>query len=204
FHSADRDDESMQIQEQRFDEAVAALPRRPRVLHAENSAALVRRQGSPWDIVRPGIFLYGAGTRRSAEIAPRPVVRLRARIVDMHTVPDGETVSYAASYRARGERRIATVALGYGDGYPRALGNRGAALIRGCRVPVAGVVNMDMVMLDITGTPCEVGDVATFIGADGDDTIGADDAARAADTIAYELFTRLSARLERVYSGGSA
>jgi alanine racemase len=203
LHSADSADDTAAEQERRFTDAIARLPSRPPILHAENSAMIVRRAGSPWTLARPGIFLYGGSDTAAAPLHPKSVMKLRARIVDVRTVPDGETVSYGGTYRADGERRIATVAMGYGDGYPRALSNRGEAIVCGCRVPVAGIVNMDMTMLDVTNVPCDVGDVATFIGSDGDQLLSLDDVARRAGTISYEVLTGLSRRLERVYAGGT-
>ena len=199
FHSADRNDGSVAEQERRFAAAIAALPVRPRLLHAENAAAVVRRGRSTWSLVRPGIFLYGVGTGENAPLAPEPVVHVRARVVDVRWVEDGETVSYAASYRAVGRRRVATIAVGYADGYRRALSNRGTALVHGHAVPVAGLVTMDMTMLDVTGVQCAVGDVATLIGRDGDALLDVETVARTADISPYELLTGLRQRLARVY-----
>lgn len=197
FHSADVGDGSLAEQEGRFRRVVASLPVRPRLVHAENSAALERRSPSPWDLARPGVFLYGVDTDADAEVAP--VVAMRARVVDLRTVAAGETVSYAATYHAVGERRIATLAVGYADGYRRALSNRGTVLVGGRPAPVAGLVTMDMTMLDVTGVPCAVGDVATLIGRDGSAELTVRDVARTADVSPYELLTGLRARLPRYY-----
>jgi alanine racemase len=203
LHSADMANDTAEQQERRFAESLFHLPARPALLHAENSAMIVRRAGSPWNLARPGIFLYGGSDTGAAPLHPLPVMKLRARIVDLRTVGAGETVSYGGTYRADGTRRIATVAIGYGDGYPRSLSNRGEAIVRGCRVPVAGIVNMDMTMLDVTSVPCDVGDIATFIGSEGDVSLTLDDVARRARTISYEVLTGLGGRLERVYAGGT-
>jgi alanine racemase len=204
FHSADRDDGSMRTQERRFREAIARLPARPRLLHVDNGAAVARRRGTPWDLVRPGIFLYGVGSGDGAAVSPRPVVHLRAPVVALRTARDGETVSYLQTYRAIGDRTIATVAVGYADGYCRALGNRGTALLNGHRVPVAGLVTMDMTMLDVTGVPCELGDVATLIGCADGGALDVETVAREADISPYELLTGLRGRLHRVYVNGGA
>lgn len=197
FHSAELDDGSMQEQERRFREAVARLPARPRYLHAANSAGIARGVPGTWDLARPGIFLYGVGS--GARVEPEPVVHLRAPVVGVRTVRAGEAVSYDATYHAAGDRRIATLAIGYADGYRRALSNRGVALLRGRRVPVAGLVTMDMVMLDVTDVPCEVGDVATLIGCDGAERLDVETVARTAEVSPYELLTGLKLRAERVY-----
>jgi alanine racemase len=199
FHSAERDDGTREEQERRFVRALADLPALPPVLHAENSPAIERRAPSPWTVVRPGVFLYGVGSGPGAALAPEPVVNVRARVVDLRTVPDGETVSYDGTWRAVGDRRIATVAAGYADGYRRSLGNRGTALVRGEPAPVAGLVTMDMTMLDVTGLACDVGDVATLVGRDGRRLLDVESVARAADVSPYELLTGLRLRMPRVY-----
>ncbi|HEX6966623.1 MAG TPA: alanine racemase [Gemmatimonadaceae bacterium] len=199
FHSAQLDDGSMPEQERRFREAIARLPARPRHVHAANSAGIARGVPGTWDLARPGIFLYGVGSGAGAQIEPEPVVHLRAPVVSIRTVNAGESVSYDATYRAPTDRRIATLAIGYADGYRRALSNRGVALVHGRRAPVAGLVTMDMVMLDVTDVPCEVGDAATLIGCDGDDCLDVETVARLADVSPYELLTGLKLRAERVY-----
>ena len=202
FHSAERNDGSRDQQEERFREAIDALPAphaSPYVVHAENSAAVARSAPSRGSVARPGIFLYGVGSGPGAEIAPRTVVHVRARVVELRLLGDGETVSYGATYRAVGDRRVATVAAGYADGYRRALSNRGIALVRGRRAPVVGLVTMDMTMLDVTDVPCEVGDVATLIGRDGSEELGVESVACAGDLSPYEVLTGLRSRLPRVY-----
>jgi alanine racemase len=202
FHSAERDDGSVSEQERRFHDAIAQLPARPRYLHAENSAGVTHRRRSSWDLVRPGVFLYGVGSGAGAELEPEPVVHLRARVVELRTVRAGETVSYDATYRANSDRRIATLAIGYADGYRRALSNRGVAVLHGRRAPVTGLVTMDMTMVDVTGLPCEVGDVATLIGRDGSDVLDLESVSRMADISPYELLTGFDGRLELVYREG--
>ena len=202
FHSAELNDASVAEQEHRFRQAIAVLPIRPAILHAENSAALARREASAWDCVRPGIFMYGVGSGSGALTTPEPVVQVRARVIDLRLVREGETVSYDATYRAVGDRRIATLGIGYADGYPRALSNRGAALLNGRRVCIAGVVTMDMTMVDVTDAPCALGDVATVVGSD--PTLDVAAVARAAEMSPYELLTGLRGRIPRVYRSEGA
>ena len=202
FHSAELNDDSVAAQEHRFRQAIATLPIRPRILHAENSAAVARRDRSSWDCVRPGLYMYGVGSGSGALTDPEPVVQLSARVIDLRLVRDGETVSYDATYRAVGDRRIATLGIGYADGYPRALSNRGAALLHGRRVCIAGVVTMDMTMVDVTEAPCTLGDVATVIGSDPTMDVAA--VARVADMSPYELLTGLRGRIPRTYRSGGA
>jgi alanine racemase len=204
FHSILKDRASVALQTQRFREALAQLPARPALLHAESSAAIEHNEApSVWDLVRPGIFLYGVGT--AGGLAPEPVVAVRARVAELRQIRDGDTVSYGATWPLPGShpedwpRRIATLPLGYADGYRRALGNRGWALLHGRRVPVAGAVTMDMTMLDVTDVPCAVGDVVTLIGADGSQQLTVHDVARFGHLSPYELLTELHSRLPRLY-----
>lgn len=203
FHSAERDDHSQAVQGSRFREALSALRVRPALLHAENSAAVSRHGPSEWDLARPGIFLYGVDVVDGAPLRAEPVVALRARIVELRQLCAGDSVSYDATYRAADARRIATAAVGYGDGYRRALGNRGTAVVNGRSAPVVGLVTMDMTMLDVTAAPCRVGDVATFI--DGHEPeLGVAAVARRADVSPYELLVGLRLRAARRYHASGA
>ncbi len=199
FHSAELDDGSLERQEERFRRAIEALPMRPAMLHTENSAAIARRNPSPWDCVRPGVFLYGVGSGEGAAIQPEPVVHLRAQVLEVRDVASGETVSYDATWRANGPRRVATIACGYADGYRRQLGNLGRALLGDGVAPVAGIVTMDMTMLDVTGIPCAPGDIATLIGRAGDRLLTAETVAAMAGLSPYELLTGLRQRVARHY-----
>jgi alanine racemase len=204
FHSADATDASFDEQERRFHEAVGTLPARPRVLHAENSPAIARRSPSRWDLARPGVALYGVGVAAWPDLAPEPVAHLRARVVELHSMRPGETVSYNATWTAETPRAVATLAVGYADGYRRAFANRGEAIIQGRRVPVVGRVTMDMTMVDVTGVPCQRGDVATLIGRDGDEHLDLNVLAERVDVLAYELLVGLRLRVPRIARGQTA
>ncbi len=203
FHSASLNDGTIRVQEDRFREAVDALPERPQILHAESSAAIVRHDHSLWDAVRPGIFMYGVGSGRGAKLEPAPVVHVRARIAELRYVQPGDTVSYDATWTADTRRLIATIPLGYGDGYPRALSNSGKGIVRNALVPVAGRVTMDMVMLDVTDTGAEVGDIVTMIGSvpEFSERLDVGSVADRARMSPYELLTGLRGRLRRIYRG---
>jgi alanine racemase len=201
FHSADLLDASRDQQEDRFAHALAAMPRTPALVHAENGPAVEQRAPSRWSLARPGIFLYGVATAAGGALEAEPVVSVRARIVELRTIADGETVSYGATWRARGNRRIATVPVGYADGYRRSLSNRGVALLAGQRITVAGRVTMDMTMFDVTDTDAALGDVVTLVGRDGGDAITLGDLAEASELSPYELLTGLRLRLPRRYVG---
>ena len=200
FHSAELDDGSRAEQEERFREAIATLPARPRLLHTDASAAIVRHERSEWDAIRPGIYLYGVGSEAGPALDPEPVVHVRARVVETRWIEPGDSVSYDATYRAESRRRIATIPMGYADGYPRSLSNRGSALTSDGIVPIAGLVTMDMIMLDVTDSECQIGDEVTLIGSGHDGrSIGFDELSRLSDLSYYEIMTGLGSRLERYY-----
>jgi alanine racemase len=201
FHSAQLPNGSREEQERRFTDAVARLPVPIPLLHADNSSAIEHRSPSPFNVARPGIFLYGVGSAHGATIEPESVVSMRARIVEIRVVKEGDTVGYDASWRAPRAGRIATVSLGYADGYRRALGNKAQALLGGLRVPVVGFVTMDMTMIDVTDRRCEVGDIVTFLGRDGKGTLTVAEVAAAGGFSPYELLTGLRQRLPRLYTG---
>jgi alanine racemase len=201
FHSSELDDGSMEAQETRFEAALKRLQFKPELTHTDNSAALARHEKTGRDLVRPGIFLYGVGSGPTAAMQPEHVVSLRARVVEVRTIEPGDTVSYDAIFTAKRRTTLATVAVGYADGYPRALGNVAQVSIRGKLAPVAGVVTMDMTMVDVTDIDCEVGDIVALIGRDGPNLITVEDVAASADLSAYEMLTGLRSRIERRYVG---
>lgn len=207
FHGADSPDPTATLaQWERFRDAVAQLPvsRENLMVHAANSAAALRWETVVGDAVRPGIFLYGGHAAPGTDAAPpRPVVSMRARLGLVRDVPPGSTVGYGATHVSRGWERWGTVTIGYGDGVPRRLGNRGSAIVRGKVVPFVGRTSMDMIVVDISGVPdAEAGDVVTLIGRDGECEILVDDVAQLAETISYEILTGLRPRLPRVETGG--
>ena len=202
FHSAERDDGTRQEQERRFADVVAALPVRPEMVHAENSPAAARRGADyhrRWTVARPGVFLYGVGFGADADIAPDPVVAVRARVVDLRVIEPGDTVSYGATFVAERRTRVATLAIGYADGYRRAFSNCGTVLVRGRRARVVGNVTMDMTMIDVTDLSCEVGDVATLVGGEGTELLTIADVAASGGLSPYEMLTGLRGRLPRRY-----
>ncbi len=204
FASADAADEgSARDQLRRFTHCLAAARARgvgPTVVHAANSAAAVRFPEARFDAVRPGLALYGA--MPSAAVAQpdlEPVLALRTRIMALHDLAPGAAVSYGGLWRAARPSRVATLPLGYADGYPRHV--RGAeVLVRGRRAPIVGAVCMDMLMADITDVPgAAVGDAVTLIGRDGALGISVDDVARWAGTVNYEILCGISKRVPRLY-----
>jgi alanine racemase len=204
FHSAQLDDGSMIEQERLFREAIAALPSRPRFLHTDNSAAIARRERSQWDLIRPGIFLYGVGSGQGARVQPEPVVNLRAPIVEIRDLEPGDSVSYDATLRVQRPTRIATLAIGYADGYPRSLSGVGSVIVGDSLAPIAGRITMDMTMIDVTTVACEIGTIATLIGRDGNALLSVERVAETAKMSPYELLTGLRSRAERLYSEAPA
>ena len=201
FHSADLvDDGTTLAQWEKFTEALEQLkPDEGSLVHACNAAAAIRYPGFAADAVRPGIFLYG-GRIGTGVAVPEEVARVRARVTRIRDVPVGTTLGYGATYRSSGNERWVTLGIGYGDGFPRVLGNRGSALLSGRRVPIIGRISMDMTVVDITGDDgVGVGDTATLIGTDGDVSITLDDVADLAGTISYEILTGFTARMPRIW-----
>ncbi len=196
FHSADVDAAATAAQWTRLQEAVAALGRRPAMVHAANSAGGSYGTRYGGDLARPGIHLYGGA---SGGALPMPVATLRARVVAVRPVAPGATVSYHATWRAQGPTTVATLAIGYGDGVPRSLSNRGEVQLGDALVPIVGRVTMDHLMVDAGAMPVQRGDVATLFGG----LVSLDRQAGHAGTIGYELLTALGARLPRRYQGGA-
>jgi alanine racemase len=202
-HLASADERADVTAEQldRFDRALGALARsgfHPRWVHAANSAGLDQLRPSH-TLARPGLLLYGLATRPHAPaVKVRPVMTVSARVLLVKDVPVGTAVSYGGRWVARRPSRIATLPMGYADGIPRtqAMPERGAFSIGGRRVPVAGTVCMDLVMLDVTDHPrVQEGDEVVVFG----DDPTAWDLAEWGGTIVWEILTRVGARLPRVY-----
>ena len=199
LHSADRPDlASARRQIDRFDRFVEGADGIPpgALLHCANSAGALRLKSRTANSARPGIFLYGAPAGDD-RLVPEPVVSLRARVVLARDVRAAATVGYGATYQAGGTERWATAAIGYGDGLPRVLGNRGFAIAGGRRAPIIGRISMDTAVLR-TGSHVSTGDVVTFVGREGETELLLEEVAELAGTIPYEILTGLSRRLPRV------
>lgn len=171
-------------------------------IHCDNSAGTVSRKDGITDTVRPGIVLYGymPSPDFCPEIELRPVLSLRTAVSMVKKIKAGDTVSYGRSFTAEHDMLLATVPIGYADGYPRSLSGKGEALIHGKRASVVGRICMDQLMLDVTGIEnVRTGDTVTVIGNDGGDSITADDIAAADGTICYEILCGLAPRVERIY-----
>ncbi len=190
-------------QRARFDRACARLAELGAVipvLHAANSAALLRDARAWYDLVRPGLLLFGVVPPPLASTLDlRPAMSLRSRVVAVKGVRTGESVGYGARFVAARPTRMAAVPAGYADGLDMRLAGRGFALVRGRRMPIIGAVSMDMMMLDVTDTPVETSDEVVLIGRQGDERIDAREMASLIGTIPYEILCRIGTRIERIY-----
>ncbi len=204
--SADADDEAPSAAQLAvFDEArrrVAAAGFTVALTHVANSAASLRFAGARFDLVRPGLALYGYSASSSAAYTGLlPAMALKSRIVALREIPAGERVSYGGLWQARVPSRIATVPLGYADGYTRRMTGKAEVLVGGARCPVVGAITMDMLMVDVTAVGAKIGDEVVLLGAQGGQRIGADELASWAGTITWEIFCGISKRVPRVYVG---
>ncbi len=182
----------------KLDSRGIAIPLR----HAANSAAVLDYRRALFTMVRPGLMLYGYNPLEGEGpgAALRPVLSLVTRIVFLKKVPAGVPISYGRTFVTKRESVIATMPIGYADGYSRGLSNRGEAVVRGIRVPVAGRVCMDMTMLDVTDVPgVSIGDEVVLIGSQVNERITAIDIAVKTGTISYEVLCGISSRVPRVY-----
>lgn len=198
FHADERPD-TVAMQWTRLCAALDALPSRPLLVHAANSAGAWRLR-EQLDLARPGIFLYGG--RAGPDLpTPRPVATLRAPVVSLRRLPAGESVSYGGEWVARRDTTIATLGAGYADGVFRTAAGRAQVLLGGARRPVVGRVTMDFIMVDVgpDGGGVAVGDVATLMGTDGDRAITVDEVAAWSGTISYEVLTHIGPRVAREY-----
>ncbi len=202
--SADSDPEMTALQLERFAQVEARLRahgHNPRFIHAANSAGTYTSNADThYNLVRVGLALYGVAPLPEVGEDLMPAMRVLSQIIAMRDLPRGAPVGYSATFRTSRDSRIATVAIGYGDGLLRAAGNRGSMLVRGQRAPIVGAVAMDLTCLDVTELPeVEVGDEVVVMGQQGKAEISARELAQASGTIPYEVITNLSARVPRVY-----
>jgi alanine racemase len=170
--------------------------------HSSNSAAIMDFPETHLDAVRPGIILYGyyPSERVTKKAGVRPFLSLKCRIAHVRSAEVGETIGYGRTYRVDEPRLIATLPIGYADGYRRALSNRGHVLIHGRRAPIVGRVCMDQTMVDVTGIAgVAPGYEAVLLGSQGKLTISADDLAAGVGTISHEILTGIGARVPRIY-----
>ena len=197
---------AVQTREQirRFREAIEIARERglqALLTHIANSGAILQHPKAAYDMVRPGLLLYGYDPdARQPRIPVRPVMSVETQVLVVRDLPSGVGVSYGGDFVTQRPSRIATLPVGYADGYPRALSGKASVLINAHRAPILGRVCMDMCMVDVTDLPFDVnpGDSVTLMGRSGDAVIDAWDLATWADTIPYEILTGFSERIPRV------
>ena len=204
FAAADEDAEYTKKQLSKFNNLLSDLKETGieiPIKHAANSAAIIDFPETHFDLVRLGIALYGLPPAPSLtdQIDLKAVLSWKAHVVHVKTVESGTNISYGCTYTADEEIKIATLAVGYYDGYARRLSNQADVLIKEQRAPVIGRVCMDQIMVDVTGIEVEKGDTATLIGQDGTEVISAQELADKVGTINYEIVSRIGPRVERIF-----
>jgi alanine racemase len=206
FAASEEDEEGTREQLRRLlevREALSADGIRPRCIHAANSAATIRFPESHLDLVRPGAGVYGLdpGGGIGPAFGLRPALTWRSAVTMAKRLPAGERLSYGWRYTLGTDATVATVPVGYEDGYQRALSGRAEVLIRGRRRRVAGTVTMDQLLVDCGDGPVETGDEVVLIGAQGTERITAEELGAYVGTIGYEVVTVISERVPREYVG---
>ena len=175
---------------------------KPIIRHVANSAGFLNFSESYFDMIRPGLIIYGISPNQATNqiLSLKPVMSLRTRIVNLRKIPKGNSISYERTYFTKKDSLIAVVTTGYGDGYPWSLSNNAEVLVSGRRAKVIGNVCMDLTMIDVTAIQeVKIGDIVTLIGSDGSDTIKVNELAGWAKTIPYEVITRISPRVPRIF-----
>ena len=192
--------EKTQIQIDKWNYVLSQIDTTGLMLHIQNTVGTMCYEIPKSNMRRVGIALYGLWTdmpdNKGFRPDLRPVMSVKGRIVNVHTAKDGEGVSYGHTFTAKGDRKIATIPIGYADGVSRGLSNKIYGILNGKKVPQVGNITMDQMMFDITGVDAEIGDIITLIG----DGISIDEWAEILGTINYELCCRLKVRLPRVYT----
>ena len=205
FATADQKDKTFSMQQlEEFHRALEVIRKEgasPEQVHCAGSAAIMHLPDSYFSMVRPGLVLYGCYPSHeiTRSFPVKPAMTFRTLVSLVKWVEPGDTVSYGRRYTAVRRTKIATLPLGYADGYPRSLTGRSEVLLGGRRCPVAGTICMDQLMVDVGRLGIEIGDEAILIGRQKRERIDAWDLARLAGTIPYEIFTNISARVPRIY-----
>ncbi len=167
--------------------------------HSSNSGAIINFHGCSLDMVRAGILLYGIYDSYGADLAYYPALSLKTVITQIRCVDENVSVSYGRTYTTKKTTKLATLGIGYADGLPRSLSNKGKVIINGKFANIVGRVCMDQIIVDVSDIGCNVGDIVTVIGKQNDLEITAGDIARLDNTINYEIVCNISMRVPRVY-----
>ncbi len=209
FSSADsiepEDVEYSDLQYSRFKKIADTLKAKGysfKFIHCCNSAASALRSSDNGNLIRPGIILYGASPSNglNLNLELKNVMSVKSVVSMVKTINKGDSVSYGRTFTVNKAMTVATVPIGYADGYPRAMSNRGFVLINGKKAPIVGRVCMDQLTVDVTDIEnVQIGTVVTVIGNDGDYSVTFDDIAEICNTISYEIMCNVSVRMPRVY-----
>lgn len=206
FAKADMRDQNFTFEQlSRFDNVLENLSQRGihvPIRHCANSAGTIDVKESHLDMVRTGIIMYGI--RPSEEMQPdldlKPVLSLKSSVIFLKKVPKGERISYGGTYILPEDQLIATVPIGYGDGYPRSLSNKGYVLINGKKAPIRGKICMDLMMVDVSGIPdVKEGTEVVLIGQSGDEILTVEELGELSGRFAYEFVCDLGKRIPRIY-----
>lgn len=209
-HFANADTEQKELtyrQMEKFEKMIRAMEAEGAVFplkHCANSAGIIESAGEQFNLVRAGIITYGMWPSeevRKDAVRLKPILSLKSHVVYVKEIEAGTSISYGSTWTADCRRTIATVPVGYGDGYPRSLSNKGYVLIKGCKAPIVGRVCMDQLMVDVTEIPeqIQVGDRVTLIGKDGEQEITAEQLGELSGRFNYELMCDLGNRIPRIY-----
>lgn len=210
FATADESDKTktyhqMQLFQEFAEQVEQEIQQKIPMKHCSNSAGIVELPEANMDAVRAGIILYGLWpsdiVQANNRIQLKPMFTLKSRVVYVKTVPKGQEISYGGTYTTMRETKVATICIGYGDGYPRSLSNVGVVLLQGQRVPILGRVCMDQFMVDVTdlNLPVCVGDIVTLIGKDGRECITMEELGKLSGRFNYELVCDIGKRIPRIY-----
>ena len=210
FATADESDKTktyhqMQLFQEFAEQVEQEIQQKIPMKHCSNSAGIVELPEANMDAVRAGIILYGLWpsdiVQANNRIQLKPMFTLKSRVVYVKTVPKGQEISYGGTYTTMRETKVATICIGYGDGYPRSLSNVGVVLLQGQRVPILGRVCMDQFMVDVTDLdlPVCVGDIVTLIGKDGKECITMEELGKLSGRFNYELVCDIGKRIPRIY-----
>ncbi|MBP8612746.1 MAG: alanine racemase [Candidatus Atribacteria bacterium] len=206
FASADSDKDYTLYQIKTFNRVLDDLSKinaLPKIIHAANSAAVLNYEEAYYTSVRPGILLYGISPNAhiTLDSSFEPAVSLKTRIIKVTNIIKGERISYGGTYELAKDALIATIPIGYADGVPRNLSNKGYVLVKGKRAPIVGTITMDMMMVDVTGFPyIHPGNEVVLIGTQGEERISIEEFSTLANTIPYEILVRFNKRIRRVYN----
>lgn len=185
---------------QKFQHVISKVKHIP-IKHSANSAAVLYHSETHLDMVRVGLMMYGlyplGSSRRMINL--KPALSFKSRVTYIKRIPAGTPLSYGCTYSTPSETTIATIPVGYADGFSRRLSNRGQVIIRGKRYPVVGRVTMDLTMINVGGSDVEVGDEVVLIGEQNGQAISADEVAGLEDTISYEVICGIGKRVPRIY-----